>query len=121
MPGDRPGTRDPHERIAQLRLLFLKRTVDELSQLQQLTARAENGEVQMLRDIEHLAHKIAGTSMTFGFESISQHARALEQLVERAEDGTSRPPDAFELGRCVANLSEEVRLVAGRNGLAASD
>lgn len=120
MPSDRPVTRDPHARIAQLRLLFLKRTVDELSQLQHLTARAEGGEMQSLRDIEQLAHKIAGTSMTFGFESISQRARALEQLLERTEDDTVRP-GAPELQRCVASLSEEVRLVAGQNGLGPAD
>ena len=50
----------------------------EIAGLRELIAQVRGGNTAAVKDIEHLAHKIYGSGSMFGFEAVSEQARALE-------------------------------------------
>jgi len=69
--------------LAELGELFLQRTRSETALLQTMIERLDSGDSAVLLQLDHVSHKIHGSAATFGFTSISERARDIEQLVGR--------------------------------------
>lgn len=90
-------TGKPHEdkvaaaraRMAELAGKFVERSAAELEVMRAAIAALSNGDVRALGEIRHLAHRMAGTGATLGFESFSDRALDVEQLAERQRPGTA--------------------------------
>jgi HPt (histidine-containing phosphotransfer) domain-containing protein len=113
-----------HERISQLAVRFLQRCVDEAAAMQdhaaQIRASIETNaslaprELESLRQLEHLAHKIHGTAASFGHPALSERGGDIERLAESLLNG-EQPLDAAAcaaLDRCITELSEELNAIA---------
>lgn len=68
------------DRIQQLRLLFIKRSMEQLSQIRQLLEERTRAEDPRARDAEliSLAHSMVGASSIFGFPDLGNAAFKLE-------------------------------------------
>jgi HPt (histidine-containing phosphotransfer) domain-containing protein len=93
---------------------FIKRTLGELGQLQQLLEQARAGNTASMKDIERMAHKIAGSGAMFGFDAVSERAQALEIC---AEGGATDTQSLQRLAEHIAALDTEVRAAARDRGL----
>jgi HPt (histidine-containing phosphotransfer) domain-containing protein len=69
------------DQLAQLGEQFLQRTKSETAILQTMIERLSGGDTTALIQLDHFSHKIHGSAATFGFTSISECARDIEQLV----------------------------------------
>jgi HPt (histidine-containing phosphotransfer) domain-containing protein len=67
-------------RMAELAAKFIERTRGELDSMRALLARFDTGDLQVLGDIRHLAHRMSGTGATLGFETLADCAYRVEQL-----------------------------------------
>lgn len=67
-------------KIAQLAERFLDRVGKEVEQLRILVANAASGNIDVLREIETLAHRMHGSGAMLQFEEISGHAGSLERM-----------------------------------------
>jgi len=74
------------QKIADIGGRYIQRTAREVAGLREMIAKASAGNAAALKDIEHLAHKIYGSGAMFGFETVSEHARALELAARDATD-----------------------------------
>ena len=75
------------ERIKQLAGEFLQRCSRDVKSMRALLARLGSGDsnvfdATVLKELEHLAHRICGTGASLGFESLSTRAAAIERLAE---------------------------------------
>lgn len=93
---------------------YLKRTLDEMQRLRQLADQVRSGESQSMTEIEHMAHKIHGSGAMFGFDAISDLARAIELLV----GAQSKQSDFMQrLQTCIESLDQQVQSSARTRGL----
>jgi chemotaxis protein histidine kinase CheA len=69
--------------LAQLAEQFLQRTRNEAALLGTMIERLDSGDSTALLELNHLTHKIHGSAATFGFTSISDCARDMEELIAR--------------------------------------
>ena len=117
-----------HQRISQLAVRFLQRCTDEAAAMRdlamQLRASIETNanlaprELESLRQLEHLAHKIPGTAATNGHPALSERGGDIERLAESLLNG-EQPLNASActaLDRCIARLSEELHAIAAEPG-----
>lgn len=74
------------QKIADIAGRYIQRTAGELAGLRELIAKVRDGNVTAAKDIEHLAHKVYGSGSMFGFEAVSEQARALELAAKNAAD-----------------------------------
>ena len=74
------------QKIADIAGRYIQRTAGEIGGLRDLIVQARAGNVGALKDIEHLAHKIYGSGAMFGFEAVSERARALELIAKETAD-----------------------------------
>jgi HPt (histidine-containing phosphotransfer) domain-containing protein len=74
------------QKIADIGGRYIQRTAGEIAGLRDLNAKARAGSAAACKDIEHLAHKIYGSGAMFGFEAVSEQARALELAVKDVTD-----------------------------------
>jgi HPt (histidine-containing phosphotransfer) domain-containing protein len=74
------------QKIADIAGRYIQRTAGELAGLRDLIGKARAGNATALKDIEHLAHKIYGSGAMFGFEAVSDRARALELAAKDSSD-----------------------------------
>jgi HPt (histidine-containing phosphotransfer) domain-containing protein len=74
------------QKIADIGGRYIQRTAGELVGLREMIEKARAGNAAALKDIEHLAHKIYGSGAMFGFEAVSEKARALELVAKDATD-----------------------------------
>ena len=102
------------ERIKQLAGEFLQRCSRDVMSLRALLARLGNGDsnvfdATVLKELEHLAHRICGTGASLGFESLSTRAAAIERLAE-GQAGTAAADQKVvqRLVECVVALEFEV-------------
>jgi HPt (histidine-containing phosphotransfer) domain-containing protein len=65
---------------------YIQRTAGELAGLRELIVKVRAGDTAVLKDIEHLAHKIYGSGAMFGFEAVSEQARELELVARQPVD-----------------------------------
>lgn len=107
------------QRMDQLRVQFVNRTLGELAGVDDLLQRVRQGDAAALRDMELLAHKIHGTGATFGLVGISAHAGDIERMVasEKSPGGAMQfASDAERAERIAASLQRlqnELRMLAG--------
>jgi HPt (histidine-containing phosphotransfer) domain-containing protein len=74
------------QKIADIGSRYIQRTAGELAGLRDMIVKARAGDAGALQDIEHLAHKIYGSGAMFGFEAVSERARALELVAKDVTD-----------------------------------
>jgi len=67
-------------RIAQIAVRFLDRISKEVEQLRTLIDAAADGNLQPVRDIETLAHRMHGSGAMLRFDEISGRASDLERM-----------------------------------------
>jgi HPt (histidine-containing phosphotransfer) domain-containing protein len=67
-------------RIAQIAVRYLDRVTKELEQLRTLIDAAAGGNLQPVRDIEVLAHRMHGSGAMLRFDEISGSASDLERM-----------------------------------------
>jgi HPt (histidine-containing phosphotransfer) domain-containing protein len=102
------------ERIKQLAGEFLQRCSRDVMSLRALGARLGNSDsnvfdATVLKELEHLAHRICGTGASLGFESLSTRAAAVERLVEGQAGSVTADQNVVErLVEYIAALEIEV-------------
>ena len=74
------------QKIADIGGRYIQRTAGEIAGLRELIDKVRHGNAAAVKDIEHLAHKIYGSGSMFGFEAVSDQARALELAAKDASD-----------------------------------
>ncbi len=74
------------QKIADIAGRYIQRTAGEIGGLRELIGKVREGNAAAVKDIEHLAHKIYGSGSMFGFEAVSDQARALELAAKDADD-----------------------------------
>ena len=89
------------ERIKQLAGEFLQRCSRDAESMRALLARLGNGDsnvfdATVLKELEHLAHRICGTGASLGFESLSTRAAAIERLAEGQTCGVTADQNVVE-------------------------
>ncbi len=78
------------ERLQQLAGKFHNDLPNRLSEIQSLTTKATSGDEESIRELHNLIHRIAGGAATFGFQELTDRARAVERLIERDLSGEPR-------------------------------
>jgi HPt (histidine-containing phosphotransfer) domain-containing protein len=102
------------ERIKQLAGEFLQRCSRDVMSSRALLARLGSGDsnvfdANVLKELEHLAHRICGTGASLGFESLSTRAAAIERLAEEQAGCATADQNVVErLVEYVAALEIEV-------------
>ena len=71
------------QQMAQIGNRYLVRTLGELEKLKELIGEAVGGSNTVLREVEHLAHKIHGSGAMFGFDAVSDSAGVIEHAAAR--------------------------------------
>jgi HPt (histidine-containing phosphotransfer) domain-containing protein len=119
MNNDSGANTPMQERLNQLGVKFLQRTMGEIASLRDCLARARSGESQALEPLQHLAHKIHGTGATLGFAAISVCAEKIERLAEQATGSASpvNPAQLKELEELTVQLHHEIVLAGNARGL----
>ena len=90
-----PGREDrviaARERMAELSAKFVARTKTELATLR---AALGAGSAASIAEIHYLAHRMAGTGATLGFETLADHASRIEEICERQAKDEALDSDA---------------------------
>jgi chemotaxis protein histidine kinase CheA len=84
-------------RMAELAAKFIGRTRTDLGTMRDDLAKVARGDVGALVEIRHLAHRMAGTGATLGFDALGECASRTEALIDSLPAGV--PPDAAALAR----------------------
>jgi HPt (histidine-containing phosphotransfer) domain-containing protein len=101
------------QKIADIAGRYIQRTASELAGLREMIGKARAGSAAALKDIEHLAHKIYGSGAMFGFEMVSEQARALELAAKDVTD-----PQVFDkLQRHADGLEQQVQAALRARGV----
>ena len=74
------------QKISDIGGRYIQRTAGELAGLREMIAKVRTGDTAAVRDIEQLAHKIYGSGSMFGFDAVSEQARALELAAKDPTD-----------------------------------
>lgn len=104
-------------RMAELAMKFIDRSRDDLRAMRESLAKAGAGDAGALAHIRQLAHRMAGTGATLGYEALGVRAAATETLVGSPPEGA--PPDAAlleKLADAIAALESELANVARGSG-----
>jgi HPt (histidine-containing phosphotransfer) domain-containing protein len=101
------------DRIKQLAGEFLQRCSRDVVSLRALHARLCGDstvfDAAVLKELEHLAHRVCGTGASLGFESLSTRAAAIERLAEGQAGGVTADQNVVErLVEYIAALEIEV-------------
>lgn len=96
-------------RMAELAEKFLERTAGEIATMRADLVKLESDDGQALAEIRHLAHRMAGTGATLGFESLSDRAQRIEQLAESCVAGRCDEITRLKIGAAVETLDAEYR------------
>lgn len=67
-------------KLASLAVRYLDRVTKEISQLRTMIDAAASGDLEVVREIETLTHRIHGSGAMLNFDEISGHAGAIEHL-----------------------------------------
>ncbi|MEX2444788.1 MAG: diguanylate cyclase [Alkalispirochaeta sp.] len=71
------------ERLQQLSAQFRAGLPEKLQEIRGLWSRSFDGDIEALRSLRYRVHRLAGSAATFGFEELTDLARAAEQQIER--------------------------------------
>lgn len=103
---------------------FLQMTEDRLAALLASRSELESGidPVAALRDIGDLAHKISGTALSFEFNDLDEHARAVEEVCLEFRSSATCPdlPTTSELARHLDALEDELTRIVRPSGVRAA-
>jgi HPt (histidine-containing phosphotransfer) domain-containing protein len=106
-------------RMAELAAKFIERTRGDLRTMRGDLEKARAGDAAALAQIRHLAHRMAGTGATLGFEKLGERAAGTEALIEALPDRGS--PDArmvarlaVEIGALESQLATDAERITGR-------
>jgi HPt (histidine-containing phosphotransfer) domain-containing protein len=89
-------------RMVELAARFIERTQDDLRTMRADLVKAGAGDAAALAEIRQLAHRMAGTGATLGFEALGERAAGTEALIEAMPPGA--PPDAELLEKLAADI-----------------
>jgi HPt (histidine-containing phosphotransfer) domain-containing protein len=113
------------QQMAQIGSRYIGRTFGELQRMQELLQLALGGSPAMMKDLEHLAHKIHGSGAMFGFDRVSDQAGEIEHIAGYLHRGQG--PDHYQrlseeelhtrLRECVGKLYEVTRVAAIERGI----
>jgi HPt (histidine-containing phosphotransfer) domain-containing protein len=113
------------QQMAQIGVRYLGRTVSEMQRMHELLQLSLSGSPAVLKDLEHLAHKIHGSGAMFGFDTLSDHAAQIEHLAAFLAEGEgseqfknlSEQDLQQRLRESVAKLDEATRAAAKERGI----
>ena len=91
-------------RMAELAAKFIERTQGDLRIMRSDLAKVGAGDVGALAEIRHLAHRMAGTGATLGFQALGERAAGTEAMIDALPGGV--PPDAQAIERVADALLE---------------
>jgi chemotaxis protein histidine kinase CheA len=106
--------------VTQLAGKFLQRAKTETALLHEMIERAHCADAGAIDQLAHLAHKIHGSGMTFGFAAVGECAAEIEHLTEEFKSRTSATEVAMEpelrqrLLECARRLAREIEAAAAR-------
>jgi HPt (histidine-containing phosphotransfer) domain-containing protein len=113
------------QQMAQIGSRYIGRTFGELQRMQELLQQALGGSPAMMKDLEHLAHKIHGSGAMFGFDRVSDQAGEIEHIAGFLQRGQG--PEHYQrlseqelharLREGVVKLYEITRLAAIERGI----
>jgi len=89
-------------RMAELAARFIERSIGDLRKMRDDLAKLDAGDASALAEIRHLAHRMAGTGATLGFQALGEHAAGTEALIDALPGGVA--PDAQARERLAANI-----------------
>lgn len=100
-------------RLAELAAKFIDRTRGELATMRDALTRLGAGDHAALGEIRHLAHRMAGTGATLGFDALSDCATRIEKIAD-AQTAGSLPGDLAlaQMTGAVEALDHELTRVA---------
>jgi chemotaxis protein histidine kinase CheA len=70
------------KRLDEIGTRFIRGVVDQLADLQSLTARIHEGDQSGLADLEHLTHQLHGSAAMFRFDAVSANAGKINALLK---------------------------------------
>jgi HPt (histidine-containing phosphotransfer) domain-containing protein len=98
-------------RMAELAAKFIERTQRDLSIMRADLEKAGAGDAGALAEIRNLAHRMAGTGATLGFEALGERAAGTEAKIDALLAGP--PPDSRTIERLAADIGAlETQLAA---------
>ncbi len=107
-------------RMAELAARFIERTRHDLRTMRSDLEKVGAGDATALAQIRHLAHRMAGTGATLGFEALGERAAAAEKMIDAWPAGTLPDVRAVErLAAGIGALEAQLAADAGRAGPAA--
>ena len=89
-------------RLSELAAKFIDRSMGDLRKMQDDLAKLYAGDASVLAEIRHLAHRMAGTGATLGFEALGERAARTEAIIDALPDGM--PPDEQTIARLAADI-----------------
>jgi HPt (histidine-containing phosphotransfer) domain-containing protein len=104
--------------MTQLAGKFLQRAATEAALLHEMIERAHCADAVAIDQLEHLAHKLHGSGMTFGFAAVGGCAAEIEHLIEEfksrapATEAAMEPALQQRLLECVRRLAREIEAAA---------
>ncbi|HEY7639209.1 MAG TPA: Hpt domain-containing protein [Steroidobacteraceae bacterium] len=101
------------QKIADIAGRYIQRTAGEMAGLRDLLGKLRAGHTAAMKEIEQLAHKIYGSGSMFGFEAVSEQARALELAAKESAD----PIDVDKLQQHADGLEQQVQAALHARGL----
>lgn len=113
------------QQMAQIGARYIARTWGELQRMRELVQHALGDSPAMMKDLEHLAHKIHGSGAMFGFERVSDQAGEIEHIAGFLQRGegpeqfrSMNPQDLHRrLHDAVERLIEATRSAAQERGV----
>lgn len=108
------------EQLAKLRDAYLARLPAELAELEVLASGMTGSEAdrQLLDEIHHRLHKLAGSGGTFGLKRLGEHASRLERTAKAWLAGSLEGQDAAALSRFQIDVAALPGLLAEASGTA---
>jgi len=113
------------QQMAQIGDRYIGRTLGEMRRMCELATQVPGASAEVLKDLEHLAHKIHGSGAMFGFDAMSDQAGEIEHLA--AYLGRRYGPEHLQgfsdqelqarLVASIAKLDAETRAVAQQRGI----
>jgi HPt (histidine-containing phosphotransfer) domain-containing protein len=112
---------DEHDvrlRMTQLSRKFLQRARTETVFLHEMIERPHSGNAATIDQLEHLAHRIHGSGMTFGFPAVGKCAAEIEHWIAEFKLRTPSTETAMEpelrqrLLECARRLAQEIEAAA---------
>ena len=88
--------------MAELAAKFIERTRRDLDTMRADLEKVGAGDASALAEIRHLAHRMAGTGATLGFEALGERAAGTEAMVDSLLAGP--PPDPRTIERLAADI-----------------